>query len=345
MNKKIILLSVLSVFMYACGGGNTSSSQYLTGITYDSTSGKLIVVDYGLNIIQLVSALTGTATLTTLAGSSGNSGSSNGTGTSASFYGLHGVVADTSGNLFVSEVFNNGIRKITTPTSTATVTTFVGVLGTAGSADGTTTDAYFFYPRGITIDSSNNIYVADSVNHTIRKITSAGVVTTLAGYAGTSGTTNGTSSAARFNFPNSVVTDGVNVFVADSQNNSIRQIVISTGVVTTLAGNTSGTSGYLNATGTSAYFYIPVGIATDGTNLFVADYYNHSIRQVAIATGVVTTLAGNGTSGYVDAVGSSAYFSYPLGITYYSGNLYVTDQSGAKIRIISTTTGSTTTLY
>ena len=121
--------------------------------------------------------------------------------------------------------------------------------------------------------------------------------------------------------------------------------IISTGVVTTLAGNTSGTSGYVNATGTSAYFYNPVGIASDGTNLYVTDFNNHAIRKIVISTGVVTTLAGSGTTGFVNATGTAAYFAYPLGITYYSGNLYITDQLGTRIRIVSTSTGATTTLY
>jgi NHL repeat len=343
------ITAIFVLLVSSCGGSTSStSSQYLTGITYDTTSGKLIVLDFGLNIVQSVSALTGSATLTTLAGSSGSSGTTNSTGTSSKFNGLQGVASDSSGNLFVSDLYNEVVRKITSPSSTATVTTFAGVMSTSGSIDGTTTAAYFYYPRGIAIDSSDNIYLADSANHTIRSITSAGVVSTLAGYAGTSGYTNGTSSSARFNYPNSVATDGTYVFVADTQNHQIRKIVISSGVVTLLAGNSSGTSGYTNSTtGTSAYFYYPVGIATDGTNLYVTDYYNHSIRKIVISSGVVTTLAGNtsGTSGYVNATGTSAYFSYPLGITYYNGNLYVTDQSGTHIRIVSTTDGATTTLY
>ena len=348
MIYKLILFSFLSFLITSCGSNtSSSSSQFLTGITYDSTSGKLIVLDYGQNIVQSVSSLTGTATLTTLAGSSGNSGTTNSTGTLSRFYGPQGVVSDSSGNFFVSDLYNHVIRKITSPYSTASVTTFAGYMSTSGSADGATTAAYFFYPRGIAIDSSNNIYVADSANHTIRTISSAGVVSTLAGYAGTSGYANGTSSSARFSYPNAVATDGTNVFVADTANNQVRQIVLSTGVVTLLAGSSTGISGYTNATGSSAYFYTPVGIATDGTNVYVTDYNNHSIRQIVISTGVVTTLAGNtsGQSGFVDSTGTSAYFNYPLGITYNSGYLYITDQGGSHIRKVSTTTGIVTTLY
>jgi hypothetical protein len=351
MRIKLIFLTTLILILTSCGSSSSSTYQFLTGITYDATSGKLIVLDFGQNIVQTASAITGTATLTTLAGSSGNVGTTNSTGTSAKFYGLQSIVSDSSGNFFVSDLYNQVVRKITSPTSTATVTTFAGTMSTLGSTDGTTTAAYFYYPRGIAIDSSDNIYLADSANQTIRTITSAGLVSTLAGYAGSTGTTNGTSSAARFNYPNALatVTSGgtTYVYVADTVNNQIRKIVASTGVVTLLAGNSSGTSGYTDATGSSAYFNTPVGLATDGTNLYVTDYNNHSIRQIVISTGVVTTLAGNtsGSSGYVNAIGKLAYFYYPLGITYYNGNLYVTDQGGTHIRIVNTTSGAVTTLY
>ena len=348
MKFKFLFIFLISSLLSACGSSSSSaSSQFLTGITYDATSGKLIVLDFGQNIVQSVSALTGSTSLTTLAGSSGNSGTTNSTGTSAKFNGLQGIVSDSSGNFFVSDLYNQVVRKITSPSSTATVTTFAGTMSTSGSTDGTTTAAYFYYPRGIAIDSSDTIYLADSANQTIRTITSAGVVSTLAGYAGTTGTTNGTSSSARFNYPSAVATDGTYVFVADTANNQIRKIVISTGVVTLLAGNSSGSTGNANATGSSAYFNTPVGIATDGTNVYVTDYYNHSIRQIVISTGVVTTLAGNtsGLSGYVDSTSTAAYFYYPLGIAYYSGYLYVTDQNGSHIRKISTTTGLVTTIY
>lgn len=343
-----LIIALFTCLLTSCGSNSSSSSsQFLTGITYDTNSGKLIVLDFGQNIVQSVSALSGTATLTTLAGSSGTSGTTNSTGTSAKFYGLQGVVSDTSGNFFVSDLYNQVIRKITTPTSTATVTTFAGTMSSSGSTDGTTTAAYFYNPRGLCI-YSNIIYVADSANHTIRSITSSGLVTTLAGYAGTSGTTDGTSTAARFNYPNGVATDGTYIFVADTLNNSIRKINLTTYAVTTLAGSSSGISGFTDSsTASNARFNGPVGVATDGTYLYVTDYDNHAIRKIEISSGTVTTLAGStsGVSGYVNATGTNAYFYYPLGITYYSGYLYITDQDGAHIRIVSTSSGATSTLY
>jgi len=157
------------------------------------------------------------------------------------------------------------------------VTTLAG--GSSGSANGTGTSARFYNPIGITTDGTN-LYVADYSNHLIRKIDiSTGAVTTLAG-TGSSGSANGTGTSASFNDPYGITTDGTNLYVADKTNHLIRQIVISTGAVTTLAG--TGSDGSANGTGTSASFNSPSGITTDGTNLYVADTSNHLIRKIVL---------------------------------------------------------------
>jgi len=174
----------------------------------------------------------------------------------------------------VADSLNHLIRKIVI--STGVVTTVAGT-GSSGSANGTGTSASFNYPYGITTDGTN-LYVTDSGNHLIRKIViSTGAVTTVAG-TGSSGSANGTGTSASFNSPFGITTDGTNLYVADSSNHLIRKIVISTGAVTTLAG--TGSSGSANGTGTSASFNIPSRITTDGTNLYVADFDNHLIRQI-----------------------------------------------------------------
>ena len=158
------------------------------------------------------------------------------------------------------------------------VTTLAGTAGDNGSANGTGTSASFYSPFGITTDGTN-LYVGDTKNHLIRQIViSTGVVTTLAGTAGDNGSANGTGTAASFYEPQGITTDGTNLYVADSLNHLIRKIVISTGAVTTVAG--TGSSGSANGTGTSASFNIPSRITTDGTNLYVADFDNHLIRQI-----------------------------------------------------------------
>ena len=157
------------------------------------------------------------------------------------------------------------------------------------------------------------------------------VVTTLAG-TGSSGSANGTGTSASFNLPQGITTDGTNLYVTENNNHSIRQIVISTGVVTTVAG--TGSSGSANGTGTSAGFNSTIGITTDGTNLYVAEKGNHLIRKIVISTGVVTTVTGTGSSGSANGTGTSASFSLPMGITTDGTNLYVADQVNHLIRKI-----------
>jgi len=277
------------------------------------------------------SALSLTTKVTSLAGS-GTSGSSDGTGTSASFNEPYAITTDSK-NLYVADYGSHTIRKIVI--STGAVTTLAGTVGTSGTTDGTGTSASFYSPIGITTDG-NNLYVADFSNHTIRKIViSTGAVTTLAGTAGTSGTTDGTGTSASLNKPYDITTDGTNLYVADYLNHTIRKIVISTGAVTTLAG-TAGISGTTNGTGTSARFKTPLGITTDGTNLYVVEYNSNLVRKIVISTAVVTTIADIGTS--------SASYNVPLGITTDGTNLYVAQMGSHKIHKIVISTGVVTTI-
>ena len=159
--------------------------------------------------------------------------------------------------------------------------------GSSGSTDATGTSASFDNPMGITTDGTN-LYVADNGNDRIRIIViDNGTVTTLAGSS--QGSTDATGTSASFNNPHGITTDGTNLYVADESNHRIRKIVIDNGTVTTIAGSSQG---YTDATGTSARFYRPRGITTDGTNLYVADMYNHRIRKIVIDNGTVTTIAG-----------------------------------------------------
>jgi hypothetical protein len=264
--------------------------------------------------------------VTTLAGT-GSTGSSNGTGTSASFSSPQGITTDGT-NLYVVDNGNHLIRKVVI--STGAVTTVAGT-GSSGSANGTGTSASFSSPQGITTDGTN-LYVADYGNHLIRKIViSTGAVTTVAG-TGSSGSANGTGTSASFNTPTGVTTDGTNLYVSDSDNHLIRKIVISTGAVTTVAG--TGSSGSANGTGTSASISQPYEITTDGTNLYVAEYGNYLIRKIVISTGVVTTVAGTVSGGSANGTGTSASFSFPMGITNDGTNLYVADMGNDLIRKI-----------
>ena len=195
------------------------------------------------------------------------------------FSGPVGITTDgTAKNLYIADTGNNTIRQIVT--ATRKVTTLAGSAPPAsGSTDKTGPAASFNLPDRITTDGTN-LYVSDYYNNTIRKIVIAtGVVTTLAGTAGTSGATDATGAAASFNGPGGITTDGTSLYVAEWNNNTIRKIVIATGVVSTLAG-TAGTSGSTDATGAAASFGGPNCITTDGTSLYVTDSFNNTIRKI-----------------------------------------------------------------
>ena len=270
----------------------------------------------------------------TLAGSIGGRGYADGTGTSARFNDPHNVALDADGNLYVSDHGNVVIRKITPG---GVVSTLAGNPGVAGSANGTGSAARFGGPRGLSVDSAGNIFVADAANNTIRRITPQGVVTTLAGSPIASGFVDGTGAAARFSNPVGVVVDGNgNVYVSDYNNNAIRKITPA-GVVTTLAGGGPSLPGTTDGTGTAARFRGPRGVAIDGMgNVIVADRDNGTIRLVTPG-GDVSTLAGlGGNSGYADGTGSSARFNWPnTPAVDAAGNIYVPDANNSAIRKIT----------
>ncbi len=270
-------------------------------------------------------------------GDTSSAGTVDGTGAAARFNDPFGVAADGAGNLYLTDRGNHTIRKIT---PAGVVTTFAGTAGVVGNADGTGAAASFDYPVGIATDSAGNVYVADYGNYTIRKITPAGVVTTLAGAAGTKGSVDGARATARFNGPLGVATDRAgNIYVTDAgtpdMGNTIRKITPD-GVVTTFAG-TAGVAGSIDGTGAAARFDFPRGIATDRAgNVYVADFNNHTIRKITPA-GVVTTLAGKaGVEGSDDGAGAAARFDGPVAIaTDSAGNFYVADELGRAIRKIT----------
>lgn len=271
----------------------------------------------------------GTYGLTTTIAGSGLVGAVNGTGTNASFNNPFGVATDPLGNLYVVDHLNNLIRKIT---PAGVVTTFAGS-GAIGKQDGIGTAASFNNPTGIAVDRAGNVYVADVSNNLIRKITPAGVVTTLAG-SGASGSADGQGTAASFNNPSGLAVDAAgNLYVADLLNNKIRKITPG-GLVTTLAG--TGFSGAQDGDGSSATFNQPDGLAVDlQGNVYVCDLSNNKIRKITPA-GFVSTIAGSGQTGDVDGIGTAASFNQPFGIAIDEhGNLYVADTGNEKIKEIT----------
>lgn len=193
----------------------------------------------------------------------------------------------------------------------------------------------------------SDIYLTSFSNHVVYKLDSTtGKKTVFAGKIGVTGSTDGAGSSARFNYPQGICTDGTNLFVTDSGNQNIRKIVISTASVTTFAGPTSPATGTTDATGTSARFNTPWAITYDGSNLYVADYSNHSIRKITSGA-VVTTLCGlSGTFGDATGTGSTARFKNPTDVFYSQsdGLIYIADSENFKLKS-STTAGSVLTVY
>jgi sugar lactone lactonase YvrE len=253
------------------------------------------------------------------------------------------VAVDANGTVYVADSSNNRIVKITA----AGEFSILAGSGSPGSADGVAANASFNTPSGIAVDANGDIYVADSANDNIRKITPAGVVTTLAGagpdvVANRSGWIDGAALDARFRYPSSVAVDlNGNVFVSDIDNNRIRKITPG-GIVSTLAGQDS--IGYTDGTGSAASFGSIWDIAVDSSgNVYAAEYRYNLIRKITPA-GVVTTLAGSGSRASVDGTGPAASFDKPIGVAVDAGgNVFVSENSGNKIRMI-TAAGVVTTL-
>lgn len=325
---------------FADGIGSAARFNRPWGMAFDG-AGNLYVADENRTIRKVAVANGAT---TTVAGMAGMTGSTDGTGTAARFVGPTDVTLDGAGNLFVADRDGHTIRKIVL--STGDVTTIAGMGGVQGSADGTGSAARFYLPGGVEADGAGNLYVADSLNRTIRKIVLAtGAVTTLVGTAGMEGNTDGTGAAVRFQRPWGMAMDAGDLYVADNFGPAIRKVVVSSGVTTTFAGSPS----YVDSTdgiGAAARFFYPYGVtADDSGNLFVADQGNETIRKIVLSTGAVTTLAGAvGMAGSADGIGSAARFLSPYGLAAdNAGNVYIDDDGNHVIRKLVVATGEVTT--
>jgi uncharacterized protein (TIGR03437 family) len=310
--------------------GPVASAQFApAGVAVDS-AGNLYIADQLNQRIRKVS----NGVITTVAGNGtqGYSGD-NGPATSAEFEDPVGVAVDSAGSLYIADHANDRIRKVTN----GVIVTVAGN-GTVGfSGDGgPATNAQLSWPGGVAVDSAGNLYIADSDNFRIRKV-SNGVIATVAGngMSGFSGD-NGPATSAQLAYPSGVAVDSAgSLFIADSNNNRIRKV--SNGVITTVAGD--GVPGYSgdNGPATSAQLAYPSGVAVDSAgSLFIADSNNNRIRKVS--GGVITTIAGNGTEGYSGDGGpaTSAELSLPFDIAMDSaGNVYISDDYNGTIRLLT----------
>jgi hypothetical protein len=326
------------------GVGTAALFNQPYGVAVD-TSGNLIVAEWGSHKIRLIYP---NRTVLTLAG--GNSsgitpGFSNGVGTAALFNQPAGIAVGTSGNVIVVDGSNNKVRLIY-PNLTTITLAGGSTTGTAlGSNDGVGTAALFDAPKGVAVDTSGKVVVAEWGNHKVRLIYPNRTVITLAGGGATgtaSGSINGVGSAALFNQPVGVAVDtsSGNVIVTDYGNHKVRLIFPSRIVITLAGGSTTGiASGSINGVGSAALFNNPVGVAVDTLgNVIVADAFNHKVRLIYPNLTVITLAGGNSsgtTSGSNNGVGTAALFSLPFGVAVdTSGNVIVGDFSNHKVRRI-----------
>jgi len=252
----------------------------------------------------------------------------------------YGGVYSTNGDLFIADSTNHAIRLL----RNGHVYTFVG--GTQGISDGKYGAAKFDSPSAVVIDKEGNLYVADTMNHTIRKVDPDGIVTTIAGRAGTAGSTNGNGRSARFNEPSGIAVDdnGI-IYVADTGSHLIRKI--EDGRVTTIAGvperiptgEDYASGGYEDGPADSAQFTFPQGLFYINGVLFIADTGNNVIRALT-ASGNVLTVTGNGEPGDMDGPQGEAMMNKPTGVVFSNGRLYIADSLNNKIKVISVDTGS-----
>ncbi len=306
------------------GTGAAARFDVPVAVTTDG-AGNAFIADLDKNTIRRVALETGA--VTTLAGTPGQFGHDDGIGPAASFYYPRGVTSDGAGNLFVTDTSNNLLRKVVI--ASGAVSTVAGSPTAFGGVDGTGATATFFEPQGVASDGAGQVFVVDRSAHTVRQVvTATGVVTTLAGVAGQGGTTDGTGSVARFLVPEYLACDGAgHVFVSDSEAHNIREIQIATGATTTLAGMTQ-VPGSADGTGAAAEFNQPLGLAYRDGSLYVADYGNHTIRKVVVATGQVTTVVGRPDRAGVVLGPLPAVLNMPIGVAFAAdGEMLITDEN------------------
>lgn len=338
--SSVIFAGLCVSFLSACGGGAAGSGtstpgSYTLSANVSNLSASGLVISDGSHTLEVPANTTNIVLPTRLA-----SGATYSVTIVTQPPGFTDVcsVSNASGTINNSDVTSINIA---CHTARAVVTTFAGS-SVQGQINGMGTAASFYNPNSVTLDGAGNIYVADYNNGAVRKITPAGLVSTLAGGSGLGGSQNGTGSVATFHGAWAVAADASgNVYVADNFNNMIRRVT-STGVVTTFAGIKQ--PGSVDGPGPGASFHMPLGVAVDATNnVYVADSYNNLIRKIT-PSGVVSTLAGSGTMGKTDGVGAAASFYMPHGLAVDgSGNVYVADMGNYAVRKI-TPTGTVTTL-
>ncbi len=275
-------------------------------------------------------------------GTAGYSGD-NGLATAANLSVPEAVAVDSAGNIYIADTFNCVIRRVAASTGYISTVAGNGTRGYSGDG-GPATIAELYMPTGVAVDVAGNIYFAD--NQRIRKVTaSTGIITTVAG-SGSQGYLGdgGPATSAELNWPWAVAVDAAgNIYFTDTDNQRIRKVAVSTGIITTVAG--TGTPGYSGdgRPATSAELNSPFGIAVDAAgNIYIADYFNNRVRKVTASTGDISTVAGNGTQGFFGdgATATNAEMYYPTSVAVDTvGNFYIADDVNDRIRKVTASTG------
>ena len=319
------------------GGLATSSQLYGPRAVAVDASGNIYIADTNNHVIRMVAKSTGIITTVVGNGLYGYSGDG-GQAAAAQLRSPRGVAVDTYGNIYIVDSKGNRIRMVTKSTGVITTVADINVQGYSGDG-GQAESAVIYWPESIAVDAYGNIYISDTVNNRIFKVTkSTGLITTVAGNGlkGFSGD-GGQATSAAFAQPQSIAVDADgNIYIADSGNGRIRKVTKSTGVITTVAGN--GHSGYSGDGGqaTSAQVYSPIYIAIDASgNIYISDSRSSVIRMVTKSTGIISTVAGNGLSGFSGDgdVPRRARLNSPQSIAVdASGNIYIADVGNNRIR-------------
>jgi trimeric autotransporter adhesin len=270
------------------------------------------------------------------------------------------ITVDASGNIYFADGAANVVRKI--DRSTGNISTIAGTFLGFNVVDptpfqgdgGPATSAHLNVPFGVAVDASGNVYIADSGNNVVRKISSStGIISTIAGKVNSLGYTGdgGPATNAELFNPYDVAVDPIgNVYIADSQNHTVRKISATTGIITTIAGTGPINSGYAGDGGPaiSAKLNAPQGVAIDAAgDVYIADAGNHAIRKITASTGIISTISGSGTYGYSGdgglATAAKLYAPSKVAIDDV-GDVYIADQGSHVIRKVTVPTGIISTL-
>ncbi len=324
---------------YATGGAATSANiGILTGVAVDS-AGNIYIAMQQSRVFK-VTVSTGMISLAAGTGAHSYTGDG-GQATAATLRFPFGVAVDSSNNIYIADTLNNRIRKVTA--STGVISTVAGSSGTPGDSGdgGLATAATMYYPQGsVAVDSSGNLYIADTLNGRVRKVDTSGNISTFAGRLKSDPSGDGgAATAAQLNIPYGVAVDSNdNLYLSDAGNNRVRKVDATTGVITTVAGSGAHGAGGDGAAATLAQLSTPYGLALDSdNNLYIADGRNNRIRKVTASTGFISTVAGGGSALGDNGPATSAQLSSPRGVAVDSaGNLYIADTSNNRIRKVDT---------